>query len=117
VCANVKQRATRKSMANIPTPVVVRGQHFSSVSKCAKFFGVADSTVTYHLDNGTLDKLGMSGRPKNNCHPITIYGVTYPSRTAAYRTLNIGHQEFYKLLKDGKLPSTGDMTKGKRYGT
>ena len=82
---------------------------FPSIAKCAEYFGVAYTTVYHHMENGTLDQINASGRPKNNCHPITIDGVRYPSRTAAMRTLGYSHQEFYKRLNAGlPLPPKGD---------
>ena len=94
-----------------PTPIFVSGHgHFSSIQKCAEYFGVAYTTVYYHLNNGTLDKINSSGRPKNNCHPITVHGVTYPSRTAYIRAAKLSHQEFYKRLNAGKpLPLPGEL--------
>lgn len=67
------------------TPVKIRGVLYRSVAEAARQLGLNQKTIYAALDNGTLDKCGVSWKPR----PCTFDGVEYPSLAAAARSFGV----------------------------
>ncbi|QDF14293.1 hypothetical protein vBDshSR4C_045 [Dinoroseobacter phage vB_DshS-R4C] len=69
--------------------VTIRGTVFTSITAAARALGVDHRTVTRAARAGqpALDRLGM--RPTAAPIPVTVDGITYPSRSAASRALDV----------------------------
>ena len=62
-----------------------RGEIYVGISTVAKAAGVAEHTVSYHLNrHGNLDRLGVvHGGNRGACgKPVVLFGRRWPSRTA-----------------------------------
>lgn len=65
-------------MTSKSVPVTVRGQHFHSMTACAKHFGVNVGHVCIMLDRGTLDNIGK-GRNFDRKKPTFLNGQRFES--------------------------------------
>lgn len=76
--------------------VTVRGVIYANVNEAAKALGVRPVTIYSALSRGRVDNVGLGPgkRPRENRKggnpiPITIGGITYPTRAAASRALGL----------------------------
>ena len=81
------------------TPVVIRGVRYSSCKEAAEMLGVSASTVSYHLNRGSLDHVGVITRKK----AVKIGEVTYESHTAAAKALGIARKKISRAVKNNTL--------------
>lgn len=77
------------------TPVTIRGQSYRSARAAAKALGLDDTTIQYHLNQGTLDRAGTWLHKKRPC---VIEGTSYPTMTAAARALGVSTEAIRQRL-------------------
>lgn len=82
-------------------PTDIRGNIYNSQSEAAEVLGVAPTTISAALRNGTTDTVGFRGG-----NPVRLDGVEYPSQKAMCRAhgLNVAHTNarIRKARKNGR---------------
>ena len=103
----------RRQMPSRAKPVTYNGVTYSSLTACAKAFGLTVSACSRRLQKGQpLDKkLKAGGRP---LVPVTVNGAEYPSMAAAAKALGVPYQTLKERMQRG-LPA--DMRKWSDRGT
>ena len=103
----------RRQMPSRAKPVTYNGVTYSSLTACAKAFGLTVSACSRRLQKGQpLDKkLKAGGRP---LVPVTVNGAEYPSMAAAAKALGVPYQTLKERIQRG-LPA--DMRKWSDRGT
>ena len=101
------RRGLRWPNAQPGFPVSVRGKVYPSMAAAAKALGVTPHTLSDHLArHGNLDRagIGKAGNGRNNAtrKPITIAGVTYPTRKAAAAALGLSYGNLFKSIRAGR---------------
>lgn len=76
------------------------GREFPSMNACSRALCTSLSTISFHLERGTLHLIGHTDTPKNNCRPVTIDGQHYPSKTAALSALGVSRWKLERMLRD-----------------
>ena len=116
------KRGFQKSPWTTGKPVTILGVEYGSRKEAAKAFGISDFALRHRLNHGWTDddfKRGFrkrvgNHRPHEYCRkPITICGITYPSRRAAAQAFNIAENTFYVRLERGWTEE--DFVRGYRY--
>lgn len=83
--------------------IVVRGTVYPDVPTASALLGVSQSRVYSALCTGGEDRLGVGrgrqGRrvPGSRARPVTLGGVTYPSRRQASRALGVSRRRVDQL--------------------
>ena len=97
--ADVKRRIYEPVVTQMPC-----GKIYPSMRAVAKEYGVTVGTVGYHMDNGSLDKIG-TGTTKRQ--PYIYEGIQYPSLAACARAHGVHTNTFNWRLERGRDPVTG----------
>lgn len=84
----------------------IRGVEYPSIAEAARQLGVAYSTVSNALDNGTLDTVGL-GRNHDRKKPITVNGVLYESIAEAAKQCNLNPYSLAIAKRKGKKTLKG----------
>jgi len=80
--------------------VKVRGWIYPSVRAAAETLGVTINAVYSALNRGNIDKLGLGKARKK---PIDLYGVLFPSMTAAALALNFKRTYLSTVMRRGSV--------------
>lgn len=100
-----------------PVRIKIRGEDFSSITAASRHFGVHRNTVLYHLENGTLEEVGLDP------HAVTYKGHTYKNLSAMATVHNVCVSTAARMLRDPayipsvrrfKLPGHTTVFKNKR---
>ena len=112
----------RRQMPSRAKPVTYNGVTYSSLTACAKAFGLTASACSRRLQKGQpLDKkLKAGGRP---LVPVTVNGAEYPSMAAAAKALGVPYQTLCSRIRKGQdlsMPKYADRCEpityqGKEY--
>ena len=85
-------------------PVVIRGRVYSSHKEAAEAMGVTPSAISQRLRmKGSADTVGLGlggGVPGNTnaAKELTIFGVTFPSRSQAAKDLGVSRSQLTKWI-------------------
>jgi len=87
-------------------PIRIRGKVYKNAATAALAFGVTRACVYRHLAAGTEDRIGVGSGSHSHSRwkakPITVAGVTYPSRSALSRALGMSHGYVANALNAGR---------------
>lgn len=70
------------------TPIKTDIGAWPSMKAAAEAYGVSVDTIEYHLNRGTLDRIGKRSRRR----PCNVGGVTYPTIADAARAAGISRE-------------------------
>jgi len=85
-------------------PVVIRGRVYPSHKEAAEAMGVTSSAISQRLRiKGSADTVGLGlagGVPGNTnaAKELTIFGVTFPSRSQAAKDLGVSRSQLTKWI-------------------
>ena len=86
-------------------PCEIRGVVYSSITAAAKAVGVTPASITQMLDRkGTLETVGLGKKnpgpvgKTNAAKPITLWRITFASRTDAARKLGICRMKVTRMI-------------------
>lgn len=84
----------------------IRGVTYESRAEAARALGVTEQAIALAVKQGRLQTVGISPRLRNQNYgaaakPFTYKDLTFPSRRAAARAINVTDSWFYKVLSYG----------------
>ena len=89
-------------------PITIRGVTYPSRKAAAEALGVHTRTIYAAARVGALESVGLQvdRPPRLSDMPVTIRGVTYPSRKAAAEALGVASQTIKRAERNGVLEHT-----------
>lgn len=76
--------------------VTIRGVTYASMGEASRALDVSHTCVSSAVKRGTLDFVGLR-KANNNCKPVTVNGVWYPSVLRASVETSIGIKKIRKI--------------------
>ena len=105
-CRAYWRRKGIRDIAEMGNPCKVGPEVYQSQTQAALAAGVAQSTISWHLNkHGNLDRLGgKPGGPNNGrCKPVRIGKREWPSRSALDRYLGVSCGSVHRWIERGQM--------------
>ena len=80
----------------VSRPVTIRGVTYASMGEASRALDVSHTCVSSAVKRGTLDFVGLR-KANNNCKPVIVNGVWYPSVLRASVETGIGIKKIRKI--------------------